>query len=231
VIDLRHTRGNSSREPKISVCTFSAGNPGALVAQRPLSAGVTRLHDFALGPLARSDPVVLGLGMVFGVGLIWVSTPVVKRTTARIDRAFFRSAYDARQILESLVEETRTVTSREELAVLLGEIRQSLQPVFAAVYLADRDGILRVYPDSSLTNQSLPRRVPLLDQLARRSQAWQISDIHAQEHALLDDLAIFAPQHPECLVPILARGGALTGLLALGPDSPRSPIPVKINAC
>jgi hypothetical protein len=33
----------------------------------------------------------------------------------RIDRAFFRSAYDARRILEELPEKTRTTTGRRQL--------------------------------------------------------------------------------------------------------------------
>jgi sigma-B regulation protein RsbU (phosphoserine phosphatase) len=169
------------------------------------------------GLVGTFSDTVLVLGWLFGVGLVWICTPLVKRATARIDRAFFRSAYDARQILESLVEEARTVTSREELAVLLGgEIRQALQPVFAAVYLADRDGQLRVYPDTSLATQTLPARTPLLEELARRNEAWQISDIDPREDTPRDDLAIFAPSCPECLVPILMRDRSLAGLLALG---------------
>ena len=178
-----------------------------------------RLFTHAVSGLVGTfSDTVLVPGLLFGVGLVWVSAPVVKRATERIDRAFFRSAYDARQILESLVEETRTVTSREELAVLLGgEIKQALHPVFAAVYLADREGQLRVYPDVSLTKfPPLPSRMPLLEELARRKEPWQISDNDPRERGLSDDLAIFAPHSPESLVPILMRSGTLTGLLVLG---------------
>ncbi len=112
-----------------------------------------RLFTFAVSGLVGTfSNTVLVLGLVFGVGLVWFSAPAVDRATERIDRAFFRSAYDARQILESLVGETRTVTSREELAALLGgEIKKALHPVFAAVYLADRDGQLLVYPNAPAT--------------------------------------------------------------------------------
>jgi hypothetical protein len=92
---------------------------------------------------------VLVLGLVVGVGLVWFSAPAANQATERIDLALLRSAYDARQLLESFVGETRTVTSREELAALLGgEIKQALHPVFAAVYLGDRDGQLLVYPNA-----------------------------------------------------------------------------------
>ena len=177
-----------------------------------------RLFTFAITGLAGSfSNTVLAMGLVFAVGLAWISAPMVKRTSERIDRAFFRSAYDARQILENLVEEARTVSSREELALrLASEISQALHPVFAEVYLADRNGNLRVYSDTALSNQTLPSGMPLLEELARRREPWQISDIDPRERGLLDNLAIFGPNQPECLVPILMRGGTLTGLLALG---------------
>jgi sigma-B regulation protein RsbU (phosphoserine phosphatase) len=178
-----------------------------------------RLFTFAVSGLVGTfSNTVLVLGVVFGVGLVWFSAPAVNRATERIDRAFFRSAYDARQILESLVGETRTVTRREELAALLGgEIKQALHPVFAAVYLADRDGQLLVYPNAPATGfPPLLSRMPLLEELARRNEPWQISDIDTREGGLPDDLAIFAPNRPECLVPMLMRGGTLAGLLVLG---------------
>ncbi len=64
----------------------------------------------------------------------------------------------------------------------------------------------------------MPRRqgLPLLEELARRNEPWQISDIDTCGGGLPDDLAIFAPNHPECLVPMLMRGGTLAGLLVLG---------------
>ena len=178
-----------------------------------------RLFTYGVSGLVGTfSNAVLVLGLVFGVGLVWISAPVVKRTTERIDRAFFRSAYDARQILESLVEETRTVTSRDELAVLLGgEIKQALHPVFVAVYLADSDGLLRVYPEASAAKfQPLPSRMPLLEELAEQKRPWQISDGDSREGRLPDGLSIFAPHHPDCLVPVMMRRGGVTGLLALG---------------
>ena len=54
----------------------------------------------------------------------------------RIDRAFFRSAYDARRILEELSEKTRTTTGRRQLTDLLQtEINQALRPLSVVVYL------------------------------------------------------------------------------------------------
>jgi putative methionine-R-sulfoxide reductase with GAF domain len=193
-----------------------------------------RLFTFAVSGLVGTfSNAVLVLGLVFGAGFVWFSAPEVNQATERIDGAFFRSANDARQILESLVGETRTVTSREELAALLGgEIKQALQSVFAAVYLGDRDGQLLVCPNAPATGfPPLPSRMPLLEELARRNEPWQISDIDTREGRLLDDLAIFAPNQRECVVPMLMRGETLAGLLVQAHDSPRSPARTKIDAC
>ena len=43
------------------------------------------------------------------------------------------------------------------------------------------------------------------EELARRNEPWQISDIDTREGGLLDDQAIFAANQPECLVPMLMR--------------------------
>jgi hypothetical protein len=92
-----------------------------------------RLFTFAVSGLVGTfSNAVLVLGLVVGVGLVWFSAPAVNQATERIDRALFRSAYDARQLLESLVGETRTVTSREELAALLGGDQTSASPCLCA---------------------------------------------------------------------------------------------------
>ena len=61
----------------------------------------------------------MALSAVFGIVLAGTAAPLVRRGTLRIDRAFFRSAYDARMIFQGLAEKIRTVTNRHELAKLL----------------------------------------------------------------------------------------------------------------
>jgi hypothetical protein len=39
--------------------------------------------------------------------------------------------------------------------------------------------------------------MPLLEELARRNEPWQISDIATREGGPLDDVGIFAPNQPE----------------------------------
>ena len=110
-----------------------------------LSVGVVWIFalSFAhyLEPLTGAAlPGGIALGTAFGSLLLWTGTGVHKRVGEKIDRAFFRSAYDARVILQDLAEKTRTATDRQELAALLDyHLNQALQPSSLAVYLETRD--------------------------------------------------------------------------------------------
>src|SRR5208337_3735383 len=64
-------------------------------------------------------PLGLGTGVALGGALTWGATEAAKRGTRKIDRAFFRNAYDARQVLEDLAQKTRKATGRQKLAALL----------------------------------------------------------------------------------------------------------------
>lgn len=156
----------------------------------------------------------MAVSAVFGILLVWLSSPMVRHGTERIDRAFFRSAYDARHILEDLVVKTRTVQTRERLIHLLADhIRQALQPAALVVYLAGPAN--RLVPVGGLASPELPplpRDLPLLAELARRGQPWEVSSGSDDARAL----SLLAPLGPENLVPMSGRDGELLGLLALG---------------
>jgi len=179
----------------------------------------------------------MALSAVFGIVLVWISTPMVKRGTERIDRAFFRSAYDARVILQDLVEKTRTVSDRHELARLLQlQIEGALHPKSLACYLEDGAGNLVAETAGALPGSdimptapprprfpvrfgarflhreldTLPATLPLLSELVHRGKAWEVPPAVSDEAGYVGSLA------PECLVPILARDGRLIGLLVLG---------------
>ncbi|HET8647148.1 MAG TPA: hypothetical protein VFO85_16750, partial [Vicinamibacteria bacterium] len=79
--------------------------------------------DSVAGYLAtpRALPAAALGGAAFGSLLIWTGTRVHRRLRGRIDRAFFRSAYDARQVLQDLAQRARVATSREELAALIDD--------------------------------------------------------------------------------------------------------------
>ncbi|HJY85761.1 MAG TPA: SpoIIE family protein phosphatase [Candidatus Acidoferrales bacterium] len=186
----------------------------------------------------------MALSAVFGIVLVWASAPMVKRGTERIDRAFFRSAYDARMILQDLAEKTRTVTNRSELARLLElHIEGALHPKSLVCYLAAGDGNLvaecgRAPRELDTIPAALPRpkfpfrfgarfvpreldtipaTLPLLSELARRGRAWDVPPPGPDEAGEL------APLAPECLVPILGRNSGLIGLLILGPRLSEEP--------
>ena len=71
-----------------------------------LSAGATFLFINIFSTFVRPDSESRSAGIALGVGfgmlLAWLGAQAERRITERIDRAFFRSAYDARQILEDL---------------------------------------------------------------------------------------------------------------------------------
>jgi sigma-B regulation protein RsbU (phosphoserine phosphatase) len=173
-------------------------------------AGRLKPRTEAAGPLA------IGLGAAFGTLLVWTGTAVQRRVRERIDRAFFRSAYDARRILEDLAEKARSATSRESLAALLEHhVRSALSPRSLAVYLESDPGLLRVNRGQVPAGlETLPTSMPALVDLARRGRSREVPPPGGQGR---EDLAPLAPLEPECLVPILGRDGRLSGLLALGP--------------
>ena len=162
----------------------------------------------------------MALSAVFGIVLVWASAPLVKRGTERIDRAFFRSAYDARRILEDLASRSRTATSRSELTGLLEHhVQDALHPGFQLLYLAGRDSDLKIERGPVPPElRRLSADIPLLTNLAERAQPYELSPAEA-------DTTTFSslPARPECLVPILGREVRLLGLLVLGPRLSEEP--------
>lgn len=179
-----------------------------------LAAGVVATLVLA-GSLKRYFPshsdLGVPLGAGFGILLVVTGTQVQTRVTRRLDRAFFRSSYDARLIMENLAVKTRSASTREALAGLLNEqISQALHPASLTIYLAGRDSDLTAVGAASEL-QSLPANVPLLRSLAQQGQPWEVPP-----GAQADGFSILRPLQPECLVPVLARGGQLLGLVVLG---------------
>jgi sigma-B regulation protein RsbU (phosphoserine phosphatase) len=136
-----------------------------LLALLALAANALFALSFArLFPVDRAFATSVGVG--FGLALASVAAPGVRRATGRIDRAFFRGAYDARVILEQLAEQIRTVASPAELAAVLEQqLSAALQPYAVVVYLRSPDGRLRVTRDGAAAAELTPG--PELDELAR----------------------------------------------------------------
>jgi hypothetical protein len=165
----------------------------------------------------RTDPNIgLAASVVFGIALVWVASPLVKRGTERIDRAFFRSAYDARVILQDLAEKTRTVSDRDKLARLLEHhVREALHPKNLACYLEEGEGHLvgkcGAVPHGLVT---ISASEAVLLELAVLGKSEDVPPAGSRDSS---KFAMFDSMRPECLVPILGRTSRLIGLLVLGP--------------
>ena len=173
-----------------------------------------------LRPLMEvAQPTGIALGAVFGTVLLWGGSQVHKRVSAKIDRAFFRSAYDARVILEQLAEKTRMATDRGELAHLLElHLKEALQPSSLIVYFQESDDSLRAVSDIVPKElRTISAKLPILIELAERGRPWESPPIDE------DSAEGLGPLHPECLVPVLGRGHGLLGLLVLGPRLSEGP--------
>lgn len=180
-----------------------------------LGIAVTLMFAHALGLyFPRHESVGVPMGAGLGVILVLVGTQVQSKVTRGIDRAFFRSAYDTRQILIDLAAKTRTAASRDDLAQLLRhEINEALHPSSIVIYSRDASGHLVTSDNVPAELRSLPPNLPILRALKERAHSWDVLALSGGGPAL----SILQPLQPECLVPNLGREGELLGLAALGP--------------
>ncbi len=188
---------------------------GFIVLMFMVAASAIALFTHVFSRLLRADTNIgMALSAVFGIVLVWTSAPLVKRGTMRIDRAFFRSAYDSRIILHDLAEKTRTVGDRRQLAMLLERhVSEALHPKTLACYLDSGNGrLVAISGTLPATLETLAASAPVLVELARRGKAWEVPSGSAGA----EELTALAPLAPECLVPILGRENNLIGMLVLG---------------
>jgi sigma-B regulation protein RsbU (phosphoserine phosphatase) len=195
-----------------------------------MSTGVAWISVWLFGhwlPLAASPShsAVVAVGMAgAGVGglMAAASASVQHRVRERLDRAFFRSQNDARQMLEVLAERIRTANNFAELASLLkAQVAEALQPTVLALYFEGAEGQLEVcgddVPDSL---RVLPADLPRLREAARRARPMSVLPSHSSRGDA--DWAL-ERLHSECLVPLLARDGSLVGAMILGPKRSEEP--------
>ncbi len=184
----------------------------ALSVNVVLGIGLSRLFHLYPG-------LAMSIGTSLGIALAWVAAPGIRRATNRIDRAFFRGAYDARIILQQLAQNIRSVTSKEQLPSLIEkELANALHPGSQAIYLRDGEGNLQPTPpepflravaaDSVRTNRLLQLKEPV-----EGSRDGEISA----------EIPELAPLRAEFVVPILSRGGELMGLIVLGEKLSQEP--------
>jgi len=188
---------------------------GFVVLMLIVAASAIGIFTHVFSRLVHADTNTgMALSAVFGIVLVWSSAPLVKRGTVSIDRAFFRSAYDSRIILNDLAEKTRTVGDRQQLAMLLElHVTQALHPKTLACYLESGNGWLAAVSGTfPAMLETLAASAPVLIELAGRGKPWEVPSGSTGT----DELAALAPLAPECLVPILGRENKLIGLLVLG---------------
>jgi phosphoserine phosphatase RsbU/P len=168
---------------------------------------------------SAGSKAAIPVGATFGVLLISGATQVHRRVRTRLDRAFFRSSYDAQQILENLATKTLTVTSRGGLATLLhDQIHDALHPSSMYVYLEGSNGQLQAYAGNPPAEAAmLSTSGDGLAELADRSDPLELlpEAMHGTQ---------LQPLQPECLVPIRGSNeGQLQGLAVLGPRLSEEP--------
>jgi phosphoserine phosphatase RsbU/P len=192
-----------------------------------VSIGVTLVFALFLAPYLEllavgGVPGGIALGAGFGTVLLWAGMAVHKRVGEKIDRAFFRNSYDARMVLEKLVEISRTATDRGKLSDLLQDhLEQALRPSSLAVYLETngrRISAIRGDVPPGLT--VLSPGDPLMQELERRGRPWEVAN---EDEEALPQPFLLEPLQPDCLVPVLGRDGRLVGLLVLGPRLSEEP--------
>ena len=184
-----------------------------LVTSAAIWQFVTLFTRFFRVPGNSALVVGIAIGIIVGAIVTRANSYIRRRVIQRIDRAFFRSAYDASQVLEHLAQETRRATGRGQLAELLkGEISEALHPASVAVYLEASDGRLRLERNGSPLDSDPPvwTNAAWLDDVARRGEPVDLPPAQAGDGV---SASPFGPVQPGCLV---AGNGHVAGLVALG---------------
>jgi sigma-B regulation protein RsbU (phosphoserine phosphatase) len=185
-----------------------------------ISVGITLWFGQAFARrFSAGSKAAIPIGATLGVLLITGATQVHRQVRTRLDKAFFRSAYDAQQILETLAANTLTVADRPALAELLHrEIHEALHPMPLFIYLLSREGKLHAYagipPEESM---DLAIDDAALQQLVGRNDPLEAPP-ETLRGTSLEHLGV------DCLVPIRGSSdGQLQGLGVLGPRLSEEP--------
>jgi phosphoserine phosphatase RsbU/P len=181
-------------------------------------------YAFPADPHVRRSAGLL-LGAMFGGMLALTGHRAWRPAQERIDRAFFRTAYDARRILEQLAADSRTATDRHALALRIEQALEfALHPRALHVYLrCDQQPDLLVASGEeaeTLAHLPLDTQSPCLLRLAEEGEAVTLGPEDLGEDG---EYAVCRPLEPEMLVPIAGRSGRLEGLLVLGPRLSEEP--------
>jgi phosphoserine phosphatase RsbU/P len=159
----------------------------------------------------------LVVGALFGGVLATAGPRLWRPAQDRIDRAFFRGAYDARHILEQLARDSHVATDRDALARgIEAALEAALQPEALYVYVRAPDAPARLVAAGAdadaLAGVPLPLASPGLLELTKRGQPVVPTAHDLEPGGAFEACAVLGP---ELLVPMLGRSGELEGLLVL----------------
>ncbi len=160
-------------------------------------------------------PFAVALGSGFGTALLWAGTLIHRKVSGKIDRAFFRSVYDARIILENLAEQSASVLDPKELTNLMkNSINEALHPDFIDIYIRSKNDTLNImYGKVPSELEKISTVHPFFENLIMESKALDYSLLLKNDE--FSEVGL-SKLNPECIIPMIAHGRHLTGLIILG---------------
>jgi serine/threonine protein kinase len=140
----------------------------------------------------------------------------------RLDRVFFREAYDRERVLVALLDEMDRLGSIEDVAALVGaELTRALHPQCIYIWVRQRETQEFTLAHAS-TGGVVPSGLPMDSQLLAaferhpRARAWH-SDGTDADHEWLDRLKV------ELMVPIVGADRHVSGVVMLGEKKSEEP--------
>ena len=197
----------------------------AVLAGIAVTLGFARLFDSVpfLGEMDRTRSGLV-LGSVFGGLMALVGRRVWQPAMERLDRAFFRGAYDARHLLITLAEQTRTANDRTTLAEMIDHaVVQALHPKTLLVFLRGGDDwTFEAAAHEGLSGDAarLPIGPAQLVDLVRRGRPLLVDPAQLEPGGAWSSMAELLP---EALVPLVGRSRQIEGLLVVGPRLSEEP--------
>ncbi len=183
-----------------------------------VTLGFARVFDRLpiVGSMDRTQGGLL-LGSIFGGLMVLVGRKVWTPAFERLDRAFFRGAYDARHLLMTLAEQTRTATDTTTLAEMIDHaVVQALHPTTLLVFLRGGDDwTFEAAAHEGLSGEAarLPITPTQLVEIARRGRPVLIDPAQLAPGGAWASMAAL---RPEAIVPLIGRSRQIEGLLVLG---------------
>ena len=150
-------------------------------------------------------------GAMFGVLVAVATRSGVSQVTQRLDRAFFREAYDARQLLQNLARRTRDATDPRQLAELLEQsLREALHP--ATIFV-----LLRTPADRLEVVTPAGNQLAALDALSVDRETFvRFGAIPVKRGELPSALTPLAVVDPELIAAMQGHDEQVEGLLVFG---------------